>query len=291
MLVIDDVNFVDNDLLLKLTTLAREISDNSEDSRSKIVFVGADDIFLRILELNNSLRDRVEDISLGSVRENDDKPSIIASDRVWKFISDGLVILGLQDPRKDKRISKEQLRDCVKWINHAADGLPKSIVRLGQKIAENGERRSRISHSDIVSSAEQMTKLNFKQFRSKYRTLVHNIKDDEILQEVCLWIFKNGASKVYSLDELSEDLHNIGTYSLFETALKTLSEKEFIVITGSNKEVFFAKDPLLAHTIGVALVEPDKCGVDRDFFGGEAGVTQMLLRFAGEKDPENRSMI
>ena len=55
--------------------------------------------------------------------------------------------------------------------------------------------------------------------------------------------------------------------------------------------MFFAKEPLLAHTIGVALLEPDRCGVDKNFFGGDPGVSQLLLRFSGEKDPENRRVI
>ena len=291
MLAIDDSNFANDDLLLKLTTLARELSDSSEHLQPKIFFIGHDDIYLRILELNNSLRDRMEGVSLGSVREDDEKPSIISKDRVWKFIADGLVELGLKDPRKDSDIDKEQLIECVEWINHAADGLPKSIVILGQKIAEAGERRTRISYKDIISASEIMTKRNFKQFRSKYRTLVYSLRNNETLQEVCLWMFERGASRVYEFEELAEDLHLLGTYSHFEEAIEELRCKDFLIVTGINKEIFFAKDPLLAHTIGVALLQPDKCGVDKNFFGGEAGISQLLLRFSGEKDPENRKKI
>lgn len=292
ILVVDDLNFVkDIDLLKRLTNLAREIIDNSEDNPAKVVFVGADDVYIRLLEVNASLRDRIEEVSLGSVREDDERPSLIKSDRVWKFIADGLKILGLQDPRKDPLITSDQLLECVKWINHAADGLPKSIVRIGQMIAEKGEGRSRVSYTDIVDAASQMTRRNFRQFRSRYRSLIHGIREDETLQEVCLWMFKRGASQVHSLDSIAEDLRRLCTYAVIDEALKKLEQMEFIVITGANREVFFTREPLLAHTIGVALAEPDRVGVDKDFFGGEPGITQLLLRFTGEKDPENRKIV
>lgn len=291
IIAMDDINFASEELLLMLTSLAKEIIDNSESSDAKLIFIGADDIFLKIINLNDSLKDRTEEIALGSVREEYAKPSAIKKDRVWKFIADGLVQLGLQDPRSDKRISREQLTDCVEWINHAADGLPKSIVRLGKKIAENGEYRSRISYSDIKTSATEMTQRNFRHYRSRYRTFIYSLRRNKLLQDVCLWMFNRGASRIHVLDDIAEDLHELGTYTHFEDAISELSGRGFVVITGIDKNIFFAQDPLLAHTIGVALKSPEQCGVDKKYFGNDRNVRQLLLRFTGPKDPERRDKI
>lgn len=291
MLAIDDVNFASNELLLMLTSLAKEITDNSTASKAKIIFIGADDIFLRIIKLNDSLKDRTEEVSLGSVRDDEEGTSLVPSDRVWKFIADGLVQLGLQDPRNDELISKSQVQECILWIDHAADGLPKSIVRLGRIIAETGRSRNRVSYTDILDSAKAMTQRNFRHYRSRYRALVYAIKNSPTLQEVCLWLFKRGASRIHTLEEIAEDLHHLATYYQFEEAIETLAAKEFLTITGAEKNIFFARDPLLAHTIGVALREPIKCGVDDKYFNNSPEVTQLLLRFSGDKDPENRSKI
>ena len=184
-----------------------------------------------------------------------------------------------------------QLTECIDWIDNAADGLPKSIVRFGKIIAEKGEYRNRVSYTDIKNSATEMTKRNFRHYRSRYRALVYSLKNDRLLQDVCIWMFNQGASRIHKLDDIAEDLREFATYALFEEAISTLANKNFIVITGIDKNIFFAQDPLLAHTIGVALKDPGKCGVDGTFFGKDNETRQLLLRFTGPKDPECRNNI
>ena len=290
-LAIDDTNFATPELQLMLTDLAKEITDNSENSNAKVIFIGADDIFLKLIKVHDSLKDRTEEIPLGSILGDEGESSVVTKDRVWKFICDGLVQLGLKNPGKDENISSVQLKECSRLIEFAADGLPKSIVRLGRTIAEKGEYRSRVSYNDIKNSAGAMTKRNFRYYRSGYRALVSLIKKNGLLQEVCMWMFKRGASRIHRLEDISEDLHSLATYTQFNEATKTLENKEFLIITGGEENVFFARDPLLAHTIGVALMCPDMCGVDSDFFGADPGIKQLLLKFKGVKDPELRQRI
>ena len=288
ILAIDDANFADDNLLRILSGLAKYITDNSENSACKIIFIGADDIYLRIISLEDSLKDRTDEISLGSIRDVFEKKPKVTSDKVWDFISSGLCQLGLADPRKDKYISIEQKSECKKWINYAADGLPKSIITLGRRVAEYGEYRSRVSHSDIMNAAKSMVSKNYRQYRSQYRSLILLLQKDKVAQELSLWMFKRGASRIHRLEEVGEDLREIATYAMFDEALQLLSGMNFIIVTGSEGNVFFAKDPLLAHTIGVALHEPDKSGVDPNLFRNNTQVQQMLLRFSGDKDPEHK---
>lgn len=290
-LVIDDVHFANDELLTMLTSLAKEITDRSTSDNSKIVFVGADDIFLRIMQSNDNLRDRTEEVSLGSIRDYDRKGSAIRNDVVWEFLSNGISELGLTDPRHDKIITDAQRKDCMRWIDLAADGLPKSIVKLGRRIAERGERRTRISYSDIVDTSKIMIRENFMYYRSRYRILFNLIKSDAIVQEVCLWMFKKGASKIHTLDDISNDLYATASFHMIEEAIKFLVDANFTVVTGSKSNVFFAKDPLLAHTIGVAISDPDALDIQREYFLTDKNAQQFLLRFTGEKEPELKTKV
>lgn len=296
VLATDDANFADDELLHILTGLAKYVTDNSEGSSAKLVFIGADDIYSRIIQLEDSLKDRTDEVSLGSIRDIEELNSNASSksvtkvhkDKVWDFIASGLGQLGLTDPRKDKFVTKQQQLECIEWINYAADGLPKSIVALGRKIAEKGEYRSRVSHSDILNSSKEMVAKNYRQYRSQYRTLISMLKKDILIQELCKWMFKKGASRIHRLEDLGEDLREIATYSMFDEAMKILSDVDFLTVTGPDGNIFFAKDPLLAHTIGVALYEPEKCGVDLRAFKNDSKAHTMLLQFSGDKDPENK---
>lgn len=288
VLAIDDANFADDTLLLTLANLAKYISDNSESSASKIVFIGADNIFARIISLENSLKDRTDEIALGSVRESMKSSDGVRKDLVWNFIASGLEILNLVDPRKDKFITPQQRKECIEWIYYAADGLPKSIVMAGKRIAELGEYRSRVSHSDILQCTKSMVRENYRQYRTQYRTLISLLREDEISQEICMWMFLRGASTIHTLNELAEDLNQVASYTMFDESLQLLESAGFLSITGANRDVFFAVDPLLAHTLGVVLNHPEKFGPDTIDVGHDPGITQMLLRFTGAKDPESR---
>lgn len=68
-----------------------------------------------------------------------------------------------------------------------------------------------------------------------------------------------------------------------------LSDLAFLVVTGTESNVFFARDPLLAHTLGVALSQPAKCGIDDTYF--DVRTRQLMLRFPGPKDPEHRKTL
>lgn len=291
-LVVDDVNFATDELLKMLTSLAKEITDNSESDNAKIVFVGADDIFTRIMSANESLRDRTEEISLGSIRGDDGEPSTIRRDKAWHFIADGLVTLGLTDPRKDRNISKDELQKTACWVEYAADGLPKSIVMLGRKIAENGAGRSRISFADIMNSSEEMIRRNFRLYRAKYRTLFSLLRENEVSEKVCAWMFDNGAARIHTLEEVAEDLSYFATYTMFDEGIRYLAAAEFLVVTGAGSNVFFARDPLLAHTLGVAMMHRHVLGsIGEGYFSTDKNAEQLLLRFVGEREPETRTKV
>ncbi|MBK7017390.1 MAG: hypothetical protein IPH39_17910 [Sulfuritalea sp.] len=160
---------------------------------AKIVFVGADDIFLQIIRTERSLKDRMDEIALGSIDDPEGARKQLKRDRVWRFIADGIAQLGLTRPDADSNVNAEELALCMRAIEHAADGLPKSIIKLGRLIAEKGAGRSRVSVYDIGQSAQVMTLRNFQYYRSNYRTLIEHLRKDRFLPEVCSWMFKNGA--------------------------------------------------------------------------------------------------
>lgn len=82
---------------------------------------------------------------------------------------------------------------------------------------------------------------------------------------------------------MAEDLHKLVTYKILDDVLEDLEKLNFLVRTGKDYDVFFAKDPLLAHTLGVAIETPNKVGITSDYFW--RGAYQLLLPFTSEKDP------
>ena len=291
ILVVDDVNFASDELLRTLTDLAKEITDIPTETRAKIVFVGADDIYVRINDLQPNLRERIDDIALGSVEDPSDSRRSLKRDAVWKFLSDSLDRLGLARPEKDPLISREELARCLLAIEHAADGLPKTIVRLGRHIAELGRSRSRVSVADIVPVCEEMTRRNFRNYRSSFRTLLAHLRKSDLLPHIIVWMFRRGASRIHEVDELAEDFRSRCTYFTIESLLLALVDLKFIVISGRGGAVFFAHDPLFAHTLGVALTSPAVCGIDASYFGVDNDSKQLFLELSGSRDPENRQTL
>ncbi len=76
---------------------------------------------------------------------------------------------------------------------------------------------------------------------------------------------------------------------MVEESIRILCEVEFLVLTGAGSRVFFAKDPLLAHTLGISLIRPDIFDIDKTYFGDNA--KQLRLRLVGPNDPESRPRI
>jgi hypothetical protein len=288
-LVVDDVNFANDLLLRELTDLAKEITDYPSENSAKIIFVGADDIFIRIIKTEPSLKDRMDEIALGSIEDPESADRQIKRDRVWKFIWDGLSMLGFN--KSDTCISKEHQAICMKSVEHAADGLPKCIVRLGRNISEACAGKSFVTVSDITKCADQMTVRNFQNYRANYRTLIECLRKDKLLPDICVWMFNQGASRIHTVEHVAEDMRDIAPYYLIEESLKVLEALNFIVLTGSSLNVFFARDPLLAHTLGVALSHPEQCGIRENYFGIDQSVKQLFLRFPSKNDPESKLVI
>jgi hypothetical protein len=104
-------------------------------------------------------------------------------------------------------------------------------------------------------------------------------------------MFNQGASRIHTVEHVAEDMRDIAPYYLIEESLKVLEALNFIVLTGSSLNVFFARDPLLAHTLGVALSHPEQCGIRENYFGIDQSVKQLFLRFPSKNDPESKLVI
>lgn len=270
ILVIDDLDLGTPEFLGTVADLCKEVSDHLGPKFAKVAIVGTDDIYKRLLNANRSLRDRVDEITMGSLTE---------PQAAWTFITTGLQRLGLLSPSRDKYI--KNLEACKQAVSDAADGLPKSIVRLGSNIALEGDSRGRVSDADIQRHASAMIKKHFHEFRRDYRELEVALGRDMFVRNVCRWMFSKGVGKIHCVTDMVEDLRDSGATSvLIDDALATLVASKFLVRTGEDDEVFFAREPLFAHTLGVALTSPEKCGVEKGYFG--ENVEQLLLKFTDE---------
>jgi hypothetical protein len=99
-------------------------------------------------------------------------------------------------------------------------------------------------------------------------------------------MLENGASRIHRLDEIAEDLSDIATYTQFDEAIKLLHQADFLVITGVEESVFFARDPLLAHTLGISMRHRREIEATRGYFASDPNAEQFMLKFKGAKDPE-----
>lgn len=278
ILAVDDCEQASDEMIRMLADLCKELSDRSTDSHAKLVLIGTNDIYRRLINANISIKGRIDEVTLCSVQDR------FAG---WKFITEGLTQLGLRNPDEDKFIQEDKLKLARDAVYDAADGLPKSIVQLGRTLGLRGESRTRVSFADIQAAAQDVTCRTFHDYRREYRALMFALRKKPELQLVCRWMFQHGVVSRHSFSEMAEDLRKNATYGILDDVVEALVDAQFLIRTGKDGDVFFARDPLLAHTLGVALETPAKVGADASFFGN--GKHQLLLPFTSTKDPDHQA--
>lgn len=269
LLVIDDADQCDPILLKHLTEIAKEMTDSTITGHAKIFFIGSDRIFATLLQVKPPLKDRMHHLSIGVFEENK---------WGWDFIVKGLHNLGLFNPDKDKYTTKEERAKAIELVWKAADGLPKSIVKLGQEIAERGRGRRRVSVADIKLCCEARLHLHFRACRKKHSEITTLIREDKTVAEVLRWFYNRGIGRVHKYRALSAAMSESISSIALDNVIDKLDKLDILVRTGSEEEVLFVCDPLMVHTLGVAICEPQLVGMPNDYF--ESTAKQMLLPFA-----------
>jgi len=257
VLYIDDVERANDILIARLSDLCKLLTQTYVSDRAKVVFVGSEDIYQRLYKKNPSLEERLIQVSLGAFK---------SPDYSWKLLTSGFEKLNLLHPGTSKFVDqKEKVGECINAIWEAADGLPKSLNRLGYDIAMRAASRQAtgISAYDILEEANQMTQDHWVQFGRQFQHILPYIGKSFAAALIVKAFYERGIARIQMYQQLfgkvqvaakKDNIHV--TSQEFEGALHGLVGMDFIVRTGKNGEILFVKHPTAAHALGVAMRNP-----------------------------------
>lgn len=246
-LMVDDFENASPELVNRISDLAKILTQSYLHPNGKVIVVGTGDIYLRLLKQNSSLRDRISQVTLGSL------PSVGLS---WKFLMEGFERLKLKHPGNSIYPNEREKRiNCAKAIFDAADGFPKSLNKLGQEIALKAIGRSAVSASDIIGQANEMLIRNWYECRALKPEWLNLIKENRSAREVFKHLCTTkGIGAVYNTTSILDSLQRINR-NVYE-AIDLLIEIGFLTKTGLSADVVFVADPSIAHTISVVISNP-----------------------------------
>lgn len=252
-LVIDDAERASEDLLTRLSDLCRLMTTRETPLCVKLCFIGTDHLFRRLLHVNPSLDQRVLQTTLGAF--NDHRYS-------WHFLTLGFDALGLRHPGNSRvREERERLDDCIAAVYEAADGLPKSLNALGQRVATRVEERRRwVSAGEIQSASRRMTDQNWRQYSSDFPKVLRVLDEVPTARSLVRALYKRGIARVHYANDLYVEMAaeaaadgDALSEQLVRTAMERLAAVDFLVLTGRAGEVLYVAQPTAAHALGVAM--------------------------------------
>jgi hypothetical protein len=253
ILFIDDFEMASDEVVQNVAAMCKLLTQSFSSDKAKILVVGTDDIFSRLMNQNPSLEARLEELTIGAL----DNPS-----ESWHFIAMGLEQLGLFHPGNDSvEHNRTQLNICKEYVYLACDGLPKSLTELGEKIAlEASSERGRVSPADVKNWAQAHARREFSRLQRlipKLRDLV--LRSTEI-RIVLGQMYANGINKVHDASSLAYDLSASLGPAAVEEALDNLAKEGFLVRTGAGSSTLFPANPRLAHLLGAVVRAPEIFG-------------------------------
>ncbi len=279
-LILDDVERCNDDLLERLSDAARIQFQSYPSKKGKMVFIGAGGIMPRLIKANKSLGHRINHISLGAFED---------MNYSWHFLLEGFNSLGMRHPANSRYKDQIKQRDtCVKMTYYAADGLPKSLNRLGKNIAISSGEGRHANASTIINESRQMFLENWRNYSTIYTSIANLLKSDQIAGKIVKLIWKRGMGAVIETDYLRENIVDKKTpgdkrikNDEFESSLSHLIDLDFITLSGKSRDTVFATDPASAHTFGVAMHNPSL------FIGAKelmSGLQQLEIDFSKVTD-------
>lgn len=277
-LLIDDFEKASNAILERVSSMCKLLTESFVSRNAKVVIVGTDDIYSRIINEDISLDDRLTQISIGTLATKLDS---------WNFMRLGFEKLKIENPvslYNQGYISKEDLTSCVNAVYEAANGLPKRLNVLGRDIAKNASNnRMRISVADVVNTANKMPVKAINKYSADYPKVMDSAKDPSV-RLVLKLLYQAGVGQIHKLGVIIDTLKDSINEEQIRNAIGTLITLEFLVQTGFNKDVIFVKDPAFAHTIGVVATYPSKYNAPKQLMGKNAQLFLPYIQELGEKN-------
>jgi hypothetical protein len=250
VLVVDDLERASDELLRRLADLCKILTQAYVSDNAKLVMVGSGDIYHRLHRQNPALDERLLQVSLGAFKRQSDSRL---------FMIRGFERLHLRHPWNSSISREFEQRDaCAAAIWEAADGLPKSLNRLGYEIALRAERRPGVSAHDILESAQRVSEEHWNQYYNQFPELLTFLEGSPVASAVVRCLYEEGIGRIHRVPDLLRRLGASGISGVdsIDQALDALAGSEFLVRTGRSRELLFALHPTAAHTLGVYVRDP-----------------------------------
>jgi hypothetical protein len=256
VLVIDDLERANDQLMTRISDLCKLITQAYVSQNSKVVMIGSGDVYVRLHRANSALDERVSQVCLGAFKYPNDS-------RI--FLQRGLERLFLRNPWNSAIPKEFDLRDkCRDAVWEAADGLPKSLNRLGYEIGIRGRDRSGITATDIFECAQSMVEEHWIQYSQEFPEVLEILESHPAAVQVLKCMYEDGITRIHKVSRIiSQACMQDREQPPFpksdvDSGIDLLVGTGFIVRTGKSSELLFVKHPAAAHTLGVVMRDPAK---------------------------------
>lgn len=255
-LILDNLEQANPELLQRLSDLAKGMSDAGPHASAKLVFIGANNIYAKLLNMNRSVSRRLEQVSVGMFTHQGES---------WNFLLKGFRKLNMYYPGNSLIKSENDLEvNCNRMVYRAAGGLPKSLNELGKKIALKARLGTGghwfVSAKDIENCSNEFFDKLAKECDETCKATSKCLMKHPTARKVCLYLYQNSVGSIHSVGMLTQELEM--RYSLskeqIEQGIKDLIEVGFITRTGIGGSKLFVMQPEAAHILGVKLSSPNE---------------------------------
>lgn len=273
ILFIDDFEKAKNELVVRIADLCKALT---QSYRGKVIIVGTDDIYRRLLDADVALDSKVKELSVGVLPTPDD---------AWKFLSLGFGRLGLIDPQgryAQKRISFEQLRACKEQVYDAVDSLPKALTEFGRELCLAKRFREEITEEEMRKSAEAYFYRRVSELEQLFPEFAKLFASTVEVRMVMEAIYSWPIGAIIKVDDLYRMVFEKSKLARpqFNYALDNLASKKIITLTGKNRGTIFVTNLPLAHTFGVCVEKRDQYRLAERSYGK---MGQLSLPFYRER--------
>lgn len=260
VLFIDDFEKASKDLIVRIADLCKILT---QKHRGKIIIVGTDDIYSRLLAADTALDSRLKELGVGVLK---------SPDHAWKFLCLGFKELNIRDPQTyfdQSLLSFDQLRICREQVYDATDSLPKALNEFGREVCLAKRFREEISENEMRERAQALFYKKVGELERLFPDFARLFLSTVEIRMVMEGIYSWPIGAILQTDELFRLVSaesNLGQPQ-FEHALQILAEKKIITVTGKNRETIFVSNLPLAHTFGVCVAKREKYKLAERAFG------------------------
>ena len=255
LLLVDDFEKASPELVTRVADIIKLLTQSYKHPKVKLIIVGTEDFYQKILAADNSLESRLKEVSVGTLPD----PGYS-----WQLLVKGFEALKLRHPENSKYPEqREQITECIKSVYRYADGLPKSLTDLGYQIVKDRYDGTGVSANSIISISTKLLRERVDSYRFEFAKLMSIVSKNKATRAILAYLIERGVGNVHSWYETLTFLLSEKDFSQkeIENGLKILVENGLITQTGYSKNTLYFNHLTLAHTLGVVSSTPEKYGL------------------------------